>query len=328
MPEQNPTEQNPTPQKSIDPVRLSGVLALILLGLSAGAFSYAVLSDSAAETEAQAAAAASAAATHSAFEQLPLEARSVFVYDLREERVLYEKNADAQLPLASLTKVPLALVVSEALPQDYLVAIPRDTAPAGSAMRLAKGEVWKLSDVLTFTLVASSNEGANILADIADGAVRVRYPEAPEGAAVLWRMNALVRQLGLAHTYFLNVNGLDESLTEAGAYGSARDYAYLISYAASTSLPVFAGTTRGNLLLSDEGGNTTSAINTNEALGKIPGLIMGKTGYTDLAGGNLAVVFDVGLSHPVVAVVMGSSFDGRFSDMREVVTAARQSITQ
>jgi D-alanyl-D-alanine carboxypeptidase len=51
---------------------------------------------------------------------------------------------------------------------------------------------------------------------------------------------------------------------------------------------------------------------------------MGKTGFTDLAGGNLAIVFDVGLAHPVVAVVLGSSEEGRFSDMQKLVDRARR----
>jgi len=63
-------------------------------------------------------------------------------------------------------------------------------------------------------------------------------------------------------------------------------------------------------------------------LGAIPGIIMGKTGYTDLAGGNLAVVFDAGVGHPVVAVVMGSTQDGRFSDMKQLVSASIAAVNQ
>ena len=55
---------------------------------------------------------------------------------------------------------------------------------------------------------------------------------------------------------------------------------------------------------------------------------MGKTGLTDLAGGNLAVVFDVGLAHPVVAVVLGSTESGRFVDMQKLVDAARIAVSQ
>jgi D-alanyl-D-alanine carboxypeptidase len=63
--------------------------------------------------------------------------------------------------------------------------------------------------------------------------------------------------------------------------------------------------------------------NTNEALEHLPGLIASKTGYTDLAGGNLAIVFDKGIGHHFVAVVLGSSRQGRFSDMRALMEAVR-----
>jgi D-alanyl-D-alanine carboxypeptidase len=272
--------------------------------------------------------AASAAGITDAFAGISLEAKSAIVIDLKTGRTLYSLNPDAQLPLASITKVALVLTVLEALPSDTIITIPYDTAPAGSAMRLAKGEKWKLSDVINFTLIASSNEGADILAQAADAAIRERYPQAPEGAAALWRMNGLAKSLGLTHTYFLNVNGLDISTTQSGAYSSASDVAKLFAYAASTSPDAFTGTTKDGLLLTDEEGNTTSAFNTNEALGAIPGLIMGKTGYTDLAGGNLAVLFDVGLAHPVVTVVLGSSHDGRFTDTKRLVTASRTAVAQ
>jgi D-alanyl-D-alanine carboxypeptidase len=48
---------------------------------------------------------------------------------------------------------------------------------------------------------------------------------------------------------------------------------------------------------------------------------MGKTGYTDLAGGNLGIVADVVSGHRIVAVVLGSTRDGRFADMRTLIRA-------
>ena len=315
------------PQNDIRPgtVRLSGVVALLLLAAAAFVFVYAYMGSIAQTPSTQA---ASAAAAEDAFNGISLEAKSAVVIDLKTGQVLYGLNPDVQLPLASLTKTALVLAVVESLPVDTIITIPYDTAPKGAAMRLAKGEQWKLSDVINFTLIASSNEGANILAGAADAAIKSRYPQAPLGGAALWRMNDLARQLSLVHTYFLNVNGLDISTTQSGAYGSARDVATLFAYAASTSPGSFTGTTKDGLLLTDENGNTTSAFNTNEALGAIPGLIMGKTGYTDLAGGNLAVVFDVGLAHPVVDVVLGSSHEGRFTDMQRLVAAARDAVTR
>lgn len=304
--------------------QLFSFLGLILA--AAFVFTYSYLEHREKEA-ADAQAAAAATALRNAFAGIRLEARSAYVVDLREGRVLFERNSHTQLPLASLTKIALVLAVAEVLSPDTSVSIPPHQTPDGAPARLIEGDSWKTADLINFTLITSSNEGADILAKVADSAMRANYPEAPAGSAVLWRMNELVKSLHLTHTYFLNVTGLDESLTQAGAYGSAGDYATLISYAASTSLPVFAGTARNDLLLTDESGNTTEAVNTNEALGEIPGLIMGKTGFTDLAGGNLAIVFDVGLAHPVAAVVLGSSRDGRFSDMRSLVQATRDAIT-
>ena len=49
---------------------------------------------------------------------------------------------------------------------------------------------------------------------------------------------------------------------------------------------------------------------------------MSKTGFTDLAGGNLALVFDAGIEHPIAVVVLGSSKKERFTDASALVAAA------
>jgi D-alanyl-D-alanine carboxypeptidase len=56
--------------------------------------------------------------------------------------------------------------------------------------------------------------------------------------------------------------------------------------------------------------------------------VFGKTGFTDLAGGNLAIVFEVGPSRPVVAVILGSTQEGRFEDMRALVDHTREAIAE
>ncbi len=270
--------------------------------------------------------AAAAAAAPSTFPEITLQAKAAYVVDLQNNRVLYSLNPDVQLPLASITKVPLALVVAESVPLDTVITIPRDTAPQSTAERLAAGEKWLMSDILTYTLVSSSNAGAEILAEAANGAIHARFPDSPLEGATLWRMNALMRELDLNRTYFLNVSGLDLSTSQAGAYGTARDVANLFAYALSTDISIFGGTARDGVLLTSIDGVNASATNTNKALDSIHGLIMGKTGTTDLAGGNLAIVFEVGPAHPIVAVVLGSTESGRFEDMKQLVQATEESI--
>ena len=300
----------------------ASVLALIALALIvSGALALAGRVPSESQT--------AAAPAADPFAGIEIAGKAAVVIDIPSGNTLYEKNPDATLPLASLTKVMLALVVAEALPPDSIIVIPYYAGGSAGEEHLVKGERWRVQDVVDFTLITSSNNGAGILASAAEPALRERYPESPAGAAALFRMNDLARELGLTSTYFLNVSGLDLSATQAGSYGSARDMAALFAYAVSAEPSLFAGTARGGVLLSDLDGNrNTTASNTNSAQGSIPGLIMGKTGLTDLAGGNLGVVFDLGLAHPVVAVVLGSTENGRFEDMEKLIAAARKALTQ
>ncbi|MEK9154320.1 MAG: hypothetical protein AAB798_02505 [Patescibacteria group bacterium] len=261
------------------------------------------------------------------FADIKIKGKAAIVIDISTGQTLYEKNSDIPLPLASLTKVALALAVADVLPSHAVITIPYYASGSNGDEHLSKGEKWRVQDIIDFTLVTSSNAGARILAESADNMIRERYPEFPAGYAALSRMNELVKELGLQYTYFLNVSGLDISTTQAGSYGSARDMAALFAYAASAESSLFSGTAQnGVLLTSADGRGQVTVSNTNNVQGAIPGLIMGKTGLTDLAGGNLAVVFEVGLAHPVVAVVLGSTEKERFEDMQKLVIAARKSI--
>lgn len=254
-------------------------------------------------------------------------AHGAIVVDTTAGTTLYEKNADAQLPLASLTKVPLALAVKDVLPRESLVTLPTSATPGSIGDILPKGTRWSVQDLMDYTLVASSNDGAEALAEAADEPLRVMYPEATPGKAALWRMNDIARSLGLAHTFFLNVSGLDESPTLSGAYGSARDVASLFSYASLTAPAIFTKTGESQITITDTNNEIAHVTNTNDALPAMSGLVMGKTGYTDLAGGNLAVVFDVA-GHRITAVVLGSTREGRFVDMTALVAATGAALAQ
>lgn len=264
------------------------------------------------------------------FASTTLIAKAAYVLDMKTGQVLYQENANAQLPLASLTKVALVLSVIQALPEDTLVSTPStySAPPSGGTSRLPAGQTWKLSDAISFTLTASSDDGADLLATAANDAIHQQYPQSPAEGATVWRMNNLVQQLGLVNTYYLNDNGLDISTTQSGAYGSAHDMAELFAYAASTSPATFAATTQPNVTVYSTTGVAATGVNTDTALDQIPGIVMGKTGYTDLAGGNLAVVFDAAPGHPVVAVVLGSTEDGRFTDMEQLVPAAQTAVAE
>ncbi len=324
-----PPQDTESPASPEDPIvapgvrpihKYAGLVLIFLLFIASAWFTATFLSDSPGPIQQVA-----AAAIPDPFDSVMIEAESAYVLDLKTGRVLFSKNADAQLPLASLTKVALVLAVRDAL-ADTSLLIPEHVTPDGAPIRLPSQWRFDAKDVMDFTLVASSNEGAEILASAARESVRLRYPQASPLQPVLWRMNDIAQNLGLAHTYFLNVTGLDLSATQAGAYGSAHDMALLFGHAASTSAHTFEPTTKDELQIRALSGQLVTAENTDSALPVIPGMIVGKTGYTDLAGGNLAVVFEIGPAHPIAAVVLRSTQEGRFSDIEKLITKAQEAI--
>ena len=67
---------------------------------------------------------------------------------------------------------------------------------------------------------------------------------------------------------------------------------------------------------------THEAKNTNVNVNQIPGLIASKTGYTEMAGGNIVIAFDSSIGKPIIVVVLGSSEEGRFKDISALVDAS------
>ena len=326
-------ETPPTPQPTLenpDPTRGGASRAvpplLLALAFSLSAFSvYGYLDASSAAPSSQQAAATSALPALPRLPDIELDAQSAIVVDMASGATLFERNADVQLPLASITKAALVLAVSEVLPLDSLITVGSTIPPTGTTGALPSGSVWRVQDIIDFTLAGSSNEGAELLARAADEPLRARYSAAPIGSAAVWRMDEIARERGLHDMYFLNPSGLDESATQSGGYGSARAVAALFAYVASALAEVFTATARKEVTITSQEGRAVVASNTDDALDAIPWIVLGKTGYTDLAGGNLAVVFDTG-GHRIVAVVLGSTKDGRFSDMRALVAAVQKSI--
>ncbi len=237
-------------------------------------------------------------------------ARAVFVYDVARGKVLYGRNEEVQWPLASLTKLMTALLASEVGPAEITIA-RADLAPEGDA-GLVVGERWRRDDLVDVALVASSNDAAAALAR-----------SLPGDATEL--MNSRARDLGLAQTYFVNGTGLDRGATAAGGYGSARDVTLLFTHILETK-PDLLDRTRLPEIALRSNLKEHRFKNTNTELAAFPGLIGSKTGFTDLAGGNLALAFDAGLGHPVVVVVLGSTAEGRFADAALLAAAARERI--
>ncbi len=260
-------------------------------------------------------------AQNNAFDNVELTAKSAYVFDVVNQKVLFQKNETAQLPLASLTKLMTALVATNLMPKNSRVTIRKEFLTTEGDSGLADGENWKLSDLLDFSLVVSSNDGARSVASVVGATINNTSDFDVGRQDFIKQMNTEAHDLGLGQTYFVNESGLDESPTQSGAYGSAEDISKLLEYMLKNKPEILEMTKFGDSNISSLS-KTHDAQSTNEVINKIPGLLASKTGYTELAGGNLVIAFDASIGHPVVVVVLGSTQDGRFTDVVNLVNAS------
>lgn len=252
----------------------------------------------------------------SAFDSVHLSAKAAVVYDLTTGKVLYEKNAEAQLPLASLTKLLTLYAAANTLSAKSPVVITHKATAVESASGLKEGDTFAFEDAARLAVVASSNDAAESIAEAATLASK-----SANGTALL--ANA-ASAIGLTQTYALNGTGLDENTSISGGYGSAHDIAVLAGALLAKIPAIMHATLESRVSAISWSGNSYTLENTNPEVAHIPGLMMSKTGYTDLAGGNLAVVFDAGVGHPVAVVVLGSTRDSRFTDVDQLVQATSE----
>lgn len=259
------------------------------------------------------------------FGQIDIEAKSAIVYDLAENKILYQKNPGEQLPLASLTKIMTALVATDMIPDYTTVTIPKNFV--GDRNGPKPGEKWQLSDLIDYTLTISSNAGADAIAQTIGTLDNISSKISPSEKFIA-RMNTKARDLGLTKTFFLNESGLDINSTMSGGYSSVSDVAKIFSYILINKPNLFEATKYKAFNVDSESKISHLAINTNKSINDIPGLIASKTGLTDLSGGNLVIAFDAGLNHPIIVAVLGSSEEGRFIDVEKLVKASTASITE
>lgn len=253
-----------------------------------------------------------------------LTAEAAYVWDVTRERALYAKNADTVLPLASITKLMTALLAYELVPDETPVSVRYEDILQEGQSGLAPGEQFTARDLADLALIASSNDAAHSLA----GAVGERLGDADPTAQFVAAMNLRAEELGLESLSFANPTGLDRSAREAGAYGSAREVSFLVEYILETYPNLLAATTEPSDRIYNAAGEYHTAANTNALIADIPNLIGSKTGYTDLAGGNLTVAFDAGFDRPMVVTVLGSTRSERFSDVANLVRASRHAVSE
>lgn len=243
-----------------------------------------------------------------------LEAKGVYVFDLLDKKEVFSKNLGERFPLASLTKLMTAVVALENMADDVVITISEEAIKQEGDIGFTMGEKWFLFDLIDIMLVSSSNDAAFSVFEETEKSLKEN-----DGAEFVDLMNAKAKELQMNDTIFYNTTGLDISKTKAGAYGSLKDTALLTEYILVNYPEIFLKTKEKLITLDPLKGSPKIFYNTNTLLGKISGIEGAKTGFTELSGGNLVLVWNSGENHSYLIVILGSSLNGRFADAEKIV---------
>ena len=237
------------------------------------------------------------AGLHGTADPLDLKSSVALVIDQDTQQVLFSKNSDAVLPIASITKLMTAMVVLEAgLSLDEQLSISQEDVDTekGSGSRLRVGSTLSRGDMLHLALMASENRAASALGRHYPGGLAV-FVEA---------MNRKARSLGMSNTRYVEPTGLS-SLNQS----SAHDLSILVRAASEQPLIRELSTTADASV--HVGSRAMQFRNTNGLIGN-PAWDIGlqKTGYISEAG--RCVVMQAQLAgRKLILVLLDSA--GRYS---------------
>ena len=204
--------------------------------------------------------------------------RSALLVDQETGRVLFEHEPRLHWPPASMVKMMTALVTFDAIregaldPEKPVRVGPNASRTFGSRVYLRPGEIFPLADLLAAMLVASANDASVAVAEAVAGSVD----------AMVGRMNARARELGMTDTIYRTVNGLPSPRGREADVTSARDQAILARRLAGTPDFLQLSARRETRF------RRARLRNTNHLVGRVPGVDGLKTGYYRAAGFNLA----------------------------------------
>lgn len=230
-------------------------------------------------------------------------AKAALIYDVSSGQYLYQKNANQQVAMASLTKLMSALTIMQRHRPDEIVTVPANLPTLGEAdekIGLQAGQQFTVSDLLRALLVQSANDAANALAVWDAGSV--------EGFAE--RMNDYGKSWGLQDSHFVNANGLDTD----GHYSSAQDLQHLSSILLNSQVFRQIVNTQKTTIV-DRSGHSYALTSTNQdlAISYVYGI---KTGFTDNAGQSL-ILLGRKDGHELITVVLNSP--DRFQESKNML---------
>ena len=204
-----------------------------------------------------------------------LYARSAVLMDADTGRILFGKNDNEVMPMASTTKIMTLLVTLEHADLDEIVEVSARAASMPDVqLHIREGERYRLQDLCYSLMLESHNDSAVAIAEHVGGTV--------EGFAAM--MNQKAKHLGCYHTYFITPNGLDAEDEHGKHSTTARDLARIMRCCIKNE--TFLSITREpSWTFTDMDGNRSFTVqNKNAFLQMMEGALTGKTGFTNEAG--------------------------------------------
>lgn len=238
-------------------------------------------------------------------QNLPLPgftARAILIKDLTTDTILYQKDANIPMSIASTTKIMTALVASEYFKQNSVLSVGSSANIPGSKVGLVYGEDLSFRSLLYGMLLNSGNDAAFTLAENYQGGV----------LGFVSAMNKKVLELNLKNTHFDNPAGFDSP----NHYSSAADLARITEedLKNATLTKIFA--TKQTNIVSLNKKYTHQLFNLNKLLSDVRGVLGVKTGTTEQAKENLVTLVERD-GHRVLLVILGSN--DRFGETTKLI---------
>ena len=212
-----------------------------------------------------------------------LFAKSAVLLDGDSGRVLYSKEGNVPMPMASTTKIMTLIVVLENAKLGDTVIVSKNAARQPKVhLGMREGQKFKLEDLCYSLMLESHNDSAVALAEHIGGSVE----------KFVSMMNEKARDIGCTNTYYITPNGLDATVkvgktekmhsTTAEELAKAMRYCIMISPCKEKFLQITR--TPVHVFSDVEGKSSYSCNNHNAFLQMMPGALSGKTGFTGKAG--------------------------------------------
>jgi D-alanyl-D-alanine carboxypeptidase (penicillin-binding protein 5/6) len=213
-------------------------------------------------------------------DNLIVNSKSGILIEANSGKIIYEKNKDLKVSIASMTKMVAQIIILEEIDDgninwDDLVTVSSNASSmGGSQIYLEEGEQMSVEDLMKGISVASGNDATVAMAEYISGTEE----------KFVTRMNKKVKELGLKNTVFKNCTGLDEE----GHYSTAYDMAMIARELVVNHSEILKFSSIYEDYLRKDSDNKFWLVNTNKLINSYTGADGLKTGHTDAAGYCLA----------------------------------------